>query len=856
MTKLSLLQGLVFATLVLTFSCKTYDQSLTAYEGGEETTTVEEADTTIDIAVLLQQLFGVSNEDKTYQPAENKNFDLLHTRLNVSFDFEQQRLNGEAWLKVKPYFYPAAFTAVDAKGFDIHSLKLSDAGRSFEPRYTYDNELILIFFDTLYTRQDTLEIYISYTAKPTELPEGGSFAITSDRGLCFIDPLETDNNKPTQIWTQGETESSSCWFPTYDRPNERTTQDISIRVDNKFTTLSNGVLIDVVDHSDGTRTDRWVMDQPHAPYLFMMAVGEFEITHDTWRDIPVTYYLEPEFHPYAKSIFGNTPEMLTFFSDILGVDYPWQKYAQVVVQDFVSGAMENTTATVFYDGLHKTTSELIDNSEDEIIAHELFHHWFGDLVTCESWANLPLNESFATYGEYLWYEYKYGRDEADYHGQHDLLYYLIEAIYKQEPLIRHHYHLPDDMFDTHSYQKGGRVLHMLRKYLGDEAFFTGLKLYLEENAYQSVEIHDLRLAFEQVTGEDLNWFFDQWFFRPGHPKLTIDYDYDPSLDETYVTIRQETSIADAPLYRLPVDVDVYYSDNVERYREVISGAETELVYPGAPKLINVDAEWALLCEKNDNKDFGSLLYQFKNAPLMKDREEALDAAINREMPEVMISEIIRDALADPHWSIRQKGIYEIDLESDELVANMAIHDPHAQVRYTAIDWLESNGSGRLVNILDKAMADPAALVRNKALLAMNGISPERALPFAEQLAATGDIAFTESVAAVFAGFGLAKHADFFEHQIKHYPRSKDYLIESLGAYIEKCEDQTIVIAAIQSIGNLAKQAENNNEGSEAREMLDELHMFYSDQPGHISASVAETITKMLDDIIRDIDYGN
>ena len=383
-----------------------------------------------------------------------------------------------------------------------------------------------------YTRNDRYLLQIKYTAKPDEAPAGGSAAITSDKGLYFVgtenDSLSAVGLDDTmrQIWTQGETEANSRWFPTIDAPNERTTQEMYITVDDRYTTLSNGVLVSSEMVNDSTRTDYWRMDQAHAPYLFMMAVGEFAKVEDSWQGMPVNYYLHPDFAPYAKDIFGHTPDMLTFFSDKLGVKYPWPKYAQIIVDEFVSGAMENTTASVFYDALLVDDRALIDSHWDDIIAHELFHHWFGDLVTTESWANLTLNEGFASYSEYLWNEHRYGKDEAAYKLWEQGQNYFTEAETKQVNLIRYRYADQEDMFDRHSYDKGSRVLHMLRSYVGDEAFFAALQSYLTRHSYNSVEVDDLRQAFEAVTGEDLNWFFDQWYLSSGHPQLKIQQRYE------------------------------------------------------------------------------------------------------------------------------------------------------------------------------------------------------------------------------------------------------------------------------------------------------------------------------------------
>ena len=214
-----------------------------------------------------------------------------------------------------------------------------------------------------------------------------------------------------------------------------------ITVEDRFKTLSNGLLENSTKNADGTRTDYWVMNKPHAPYLFMMAIGEFAVVKDDWNGMLLEYYVEPAYEKDAKMIFNYTDEMLTFFSDRLGVKYPWPKYAQVVVRDYVSGAMENTTGVIFGDFVQQTTRELIDGHKgnERIVAHELIHHWFGDLVTCESWSNLPLNEAFANYGEYLWFEHKYGKDAADLHRYQETQGYFAQANSVQHPLIDFHY---------------------------------------------------------------------------------------------------------------------------------------------------------------------------------------------------------------------------------------------------------------------------------------------------------------------------------------------------------------------------------------------------------------------------------
>jgi aminopeptidase N len=394
-----------------------------------------------------------------YRASDTRVNDLLHTKLDVSFDWSKQYLYGKATITVKPYFYSTSTLTLDARGMEIKEIALVKTEQApaavkkgtkgkAEPvasvvttkqalQYKYEDELITIELGREYKNNEEYTIFIDYISKPNELKKkGGSAAITDDKGLYFINPEGKEKNKPMQIWTQGETQSSSVWYPTIDRPNERQTQEIYMTVDKKYVTLSNGELAFSTDNGDGTRTDYWKSELPFAPYLSMMAVGEFALVKDAkWRGKEVNYYVEKEYEPYAKAIFGNTAEMLEFYSAKLGVEYPWNKYSQVVVRDYVSGAMENVSATLHGEFLNRTDREMLDSDNEDVIAHELFHQWFGDLVTCESWSNLPLNESFATYGEYLWIEYKYGRDAADLHSAESRAGYLAESSRKQVSLI-------------------------------------------------------------------------------------------------------------------------------------------------------------------------------------------------------------------------------------------------------------------------------------------------------------------------------------------------------------------------------------------------------------------------------------
>lgn len=625
---------------------------------------------------------------------------LHHTELDLNFDWDNAHVLGKAYITVSPYFYPQERAVLDANGFDIHHIARIDADGDQPLQYNYNGKKIDIALGRPYQKGEEFKLYIEYTAKPNALSVGDDIDSPDDRGLYFIQPNEEENNT-WQLWSQGETEANSSWFPTINNTMLKMTQQISLTVPEKMVTLSNGLLDYSSINGDGTRTDVWRQDKVHAPYLTMIAAGEFEIVEDHWRDKEVNYYLEPRFSPHARMIFGKTPEMMEFFSQKLGVDYPWDKYHQIVVRDFVSGAMENTSASVFFERMNMTPAEYKDETFEDIIAHELFHHWFGDLVTAESWANLPLNEAFATYGEYLWLEHAYGVEAADMHALNDVMAYFAKGQNAELDLIRFDYAHREQMFDAVSYQKGGRVLHMLRKEVGDDAFFASLQHYLEKHAYQSVEIHDLRIAFEEITGKDLNWFFNQWFLAAGHPELLIETHYDEEKKQAILRVIQQQNLNSTPLYRLPIAIDIYGQGKVERLDVTMTTADTTIVFPtdAKPDLVNVDADKYLLASKQEEKTIAESLFQYRNAPLFFDRFEACQNMFvlfeeDKKMEGIM--EVVQELIKDKSWIIRMSVLNEIHQlpkkvqeASYEMVKEQAINDERSYVRASAIVLLKT-----------------------------------------------------------------------------------------------------------------------------------------------------------------------
>lgn len=657
-----------------------------------------------------------SSWEKIYRGSYTKVNDLVHTKLDVKFDYTKAWMYGKAWLTLKPHFYTTDTLTLDAKGMDIKEVAIMKGLVKTKLSYTYDSLQLYIKLDRSYKRGENYTVYINYISRPNDLKTEGSAAITDAKGLYFINPRGEDKEKPIQIWTQGETESNSAWMPTIDKPNMKSTEEIYMTVPSKYVTLSNGLLKSQQTNADGTRTDYWKMDLPHAPYLFFMGVGDFEIIKDKYKGMAVDYYVEKKYASVARKIFGNTPEMIGFYEKILGVPYQWPKYDQIVGRDYVSGAMENTSATLHQESAYQNARQLVDgNAWESVIAHELFHQWFGDLVTAESWSNITVNESFANYSEYLWNDYKYGKDAADAHNLEDMEGYLGSGS-ENKDLVRFKYASREDLFDAVSYNKGGRILQMLRNYVGDDAFFKSLNNYLNTNKFKTGEAGQLRLAFEETTGQDMNWFWNQWYYGSGHPILKIDYVYDDAAGKVKVIIEQTQTTG--KVFRLPIAIDIYTGANKIRKKVLLDNKTDSFTfsYTTHPDLINIDADKILLCEKTDNKTAANFIHQYKYAPNYLDRKEALDYFIKNNLPELGLG------LKDKFSGLRIQTINQIaklklgkDATVNKEIESIAKADKDKKTQAAAISFLATTADIQYKPIYIKFVNDSSYSVAGAAL---------------------------------------------------------------------------------------------------------------------------------------------
>lgn len=669
--------------------------------------------------------------DQQYRATPTKINDLVHTKLDVHFDYTNQFLNGKEWVTLKPHFYPTDSLRLDAKGMDIKQVSLVNGSQLIPLKYTYDDHSLLIKLDRNYLSKEQYTVYLDYTAKPNLLKVQGSAAINDAKGLYFINPDERMPNKPRQIWTQGETEASSAWFPTIDRPNQKTTAEISMTVLDNYVSLSNGVLSKQQKNNDGTRTDTWKMDLPHAPYLFMMAVGDFKIYQDKYNNIPVDYYLEPKYAPYAKDIFGKTPAMMDFYSKTLGVPYPWNKYAQIVCRDYVSGAMENTSATLHGEHVQKTKRELLDDNQEGTIAHELFHQWFGDLVTAESWSNLTMNESFATFGEVIWREHDGGKDRGDKSRFEKLQSYLKSTKNGKSPtLSRYYYHDKEDMFDNISYAKGSLILYALKEQMGDEAFYQSLKKYLTDNSFKTGEPQQLRLAMEEVTGKDWAPYFNQWYYQGGHPILKITTRNGENSVILNVAQIQDSTVQ---TFQLPLAVDIYTKNGKIRQTFQLNrrNAQFMIPLPAAVEFIDIDPEKTLVGQIQIDKSDADYLYQYEHAPSFANRVGAI-AYASKNPTNTISQQILTKALADTDADLAATAIQGLDLSNpamrksaEKTILALAEKSEASVIRASAIQKLAQTKDKKYKNLILNAVADKSYMVIASSIMAIKSAYPDQ-----------------------------------------------------------------------------------------------------------------------------------
>ena len=673
------------------------------------------------------------------QYVPDHDFDTRHIALDLRFDWELEQLIGSETIVFAPLITNLRRIELDAANMTFLSVKLS-SGTPLKYEADVANQKLKIALDRAYQPSDELMLVIEYNTNGAKNKLPGLVGTA----LRFIKPSADDPTRPKQIWSQGESEYNHYWFPCYDHPNDFFTSELTATVERPLSVISNGKLIETKENSDGTRTFHWKIEQPHASYLSSIIVGEYTPIVSDYAGIPVITNVYPNEVAAGKATAARLAEMVKFFSEKTGLKYPYAKYAQTVVRDF-GGGMENISATTQTDNMiHDARTEL-DQTSDGLQSHELAHQWFGDYLTCRTWADIWLNESFATYFQAMWDEYKLGHDDflyADVKANQDA-YFNAWNQGNRHPIVTKNYANPDAVFDTYAYPRGGAVLHMLRKNLGEENWWRAINYYLRKYAHQPVQTEQFRIAIEEATGQSMDWFFDEWIYKMGHPVFRVTQDYDPSAKTLKLTVEQQqktdpdSQFPQVALFQSPVEIEIATTleTRIERVQIEPKKEQTfTFKVDSKPVIVNFDYSGTLIKEIEFKKATEDLVYQLSHDQDVLGRMWALNQLTGRinseatsEAEKQPIASAVADALiSDKFWGMRLEGAaalsgFKGDSARNALLA--ALKDPNARVRARAIASLASSKDASLSSLYQRLLNDQSYGVIRAAALALGQTTP-------------------------------------------------------------------------------------------------------------------------------------
>ena len=680
---------------------------------------------TVSLLVLPGSLLSEEHHART------RTYDVIHYTLNVIPDEHARTITGNVTITFVPLRENFTTLVLDAAELSIAKATIS-AGVPLKFNIEPEKEKLAIELDKPYSLHDTVSVTIFYSAKPR-------------KGLYFIQPDSAYPHKPWQVWSQGEMEDNHYWFPCYDYPNDKATSEVSITVPDTQYALSNGRLLRITEHpSERKRTFHWVQDKPISSYLISVAAGDYVILKDSCMGKPVDYLVYRTNAADALRSFRKTPDMIRFFSDKIGYEYPWDKYDQVIVADFIYGGMENATATTLTDGTIHDARAALDVSSDGLVAHELAHQWWGDLLTCRSWAHTWLNEGFATYFAALYAEHDQGEDLFQLQLKNIMDGVIAaDAGKNRRPIVWRGYSDPTEIFDVHSYQKGASVLHMLRFLLGDELFWKALNYYAHKNAFRNVETNDLKIAIEEATGENLYWFFEEWLFRAGYPEYEVRKRWDPSEKKLHLLVKQIQKVDEqTPLFIMPIDIEIATEAGTSVHRILVSKAEEEFVFDCAAKPLNVifDKGGWILKKLTFEKPKSEWLYQLAHGTAIE-RLDAIHAlrkyfALHREEKDVL--DALRSSAENDLLPLLRaeaiNALAQFPLSSDEKMMLLRLaRDQSAQVRRAAMAALSNCKGDDVIETLRSAFAhDSSYFVAAEAMKSLAKIDTTHAFEILSQ----------------------------------------------------------------------------------------------------------------------------
>ncbi len=683
----------------------------------------------------------------------SRDVDIKHLAIDVRFDWDKEQVIGTTTVNLAPFKELNKFS-LDAAQMTIKSVTFPN-GTAL--KFSYDgkkeNDNLEILLDRRYKRGEDLSVKIDYVTNYVNKADADTAIGSFGRGVRFIKPTADNPNKPRQIWSQGETEFNRYWFPSYDSPNDFRTTELRATVQKPFTVVSNGKLIDTKDNGDNTRTFYWKMDVPYANYLTSIVVGEYaEVKNGNYLDIPVFAYGYPNETKEVAETTKRVPAMIKFFSEKTGVKYAYPKYSQTMVEDF-GGGMENISATTQIEEMIHDERELLDEDSDSLQSHELAHQWFGDYVTTREWSDIWLNESFATYFQALWDEESKGRDFFLYSDVRSNQQSYLDTWNQgnRRPIVTKYYANKDAMFDSYAYPRGGAVLHMLRKHLGEENWWKAINHYLVSNAHQPVSTEDFRIAVEESTGQSMDWFFDQWLYKMGHPIFEVTQNYNNAKKQLSLNVKQTQKIdpnnefPQVEFFQTFVDVEIGTASGTRVERVWIKPqGENNFTFAldAKPNLVNFDYEGTLIKELKFEKSIDDLLYQMSKDADVLGRAWAMNQLKGKMKSDAdkarILPAFINAATTDSFWIIRRDAISALLPNVDQndfagLGANppkyqisepvknallTAIKDKDSRVRAAGFYGLGLMGDEKMADIFIMALDDPSYGVIDSASTAL------------------------------------------------------------------------------------------------------------------------------------------
>jgi aminopeptidase N len=726
----------------------------------------------------------------TRHGTRSRTYDLQHVKLELGLDWKTREVSGLATLRLAPLNDGLARVELDAADLTMEAVLLRDHPLEFAT----SGEQLHVTLDRPYAAGETFELALRYRTHPR-------------KGLYFSGPDDGYPRRTLQVWTQGESQYNHWWFPVYDFPNDKATSEVVVTVPADLLAISNGALVETRDNRDGTKTFHWRESFPHSTYLISLIVGRFDRFADKLGDLTVEYYVPPGTDAASvERSFAETPAMIQFFADWTGVPFPWEKYAQTTVDDFLWGGMENTSATtLFTDTLHDEAARPNFTSES-LVAHELAHQWWGDYLTCRDWSHIWLNEAFATFFENLWQEHRHGRDEYDYQRWRDAQDYFCEdnQNYRpscgdgdsyRRPIVMPVYVNEMDLFDSHTYPKGGLVLDMLRYTLGDALFQKALRHYAARFAHQPVDTDDLRKAISEATGQELGWFFEQWVESGGHPEFHVEAEWNAEAKQLHLVVEQRQPRRElTPIFRVPVEVEVTTAQGTQVFRLEVSRARGDFELPLAapPTRIRFDPGQRLLKTLDFPKSRDELLDLLKNDPNVIGRIWAAEQ-LGRRTNDLVAAGALRQALAqEPFYGVRREVariLGEMRTAAARDALRDALRDPDARVRERAAEALgEFQRDAAAAAALESVVAaEPKTYVVAAALKSLGRMHAESA--FERLKAALGRESHAETLRraalkgladlgpeASGRGYALAKEWSRYGRP----PRAREAAIEALG----------------------------------------------------------------------------